>query len=44
MGKLPVLAAAKSLAEAHQHQQRAHTPGDSEHGEEGAQLVGPMAR
>ena len=35
-----VLAGAEAFAEAHQHQQRADPPGDAEHGEEAAQLVG----
>ena len=40
LGKLLVLPAAEALAEAHQHQQRTDTPGNAEHGEKAAQLVG----
>ena len=39
-GERAVLAGAESLAESHQHQQRANPPGDAEHGEKAAQLVG----
>ena len=39
-GQLLVLAGAEALAQAHQHQQRADAPGDAEHGQEAAQLVG----
>ncbi len=39
VAKLAMLAAAKALAQPHKHQQRPHAPGDSEHGEEAAQLV-----
>ena len=39
-GQVAMLAGAKALAEPDQHQQRAHAPGDAEHGQEGAQLVG----
>ena len=35
-----MLAGAETFAEPHQHQQRADAPGDAEHGEERAQLVG----
>ena len=39
-GELPVLAAAKPLAQAHQHQQRSHAPRNPKHGQKAAQLVG----
>jgi hypothetical protein len=37
--QLLVLAAAKSFAQPHEHQQRADAPGDAKHGEKAAQLV-----
>ena len=40
VAKLVVLAAAEALAQAHQHQKRTHAPGNPEHGQEAAQLVG----
>src|SRR6202034_2138382 len=43
-GQLLLLAAAKTFSQAHQEEQRADAPGDSEHGEEGAQIVRPEGR
>ena len=42
-GKLLFLAAAESFSQAHQQQKRAHPPGNSEHGEERAQLMRPQS-
>ena len=39
--ELSFLAAAETFSQTYQKQQRAYAPGDSEHGEEGAQLVRP---
>ncbi len=41
LGELALIAGAEAFAEADEQEQRAHAPGDAEHGEEGAQLVRP---
>ncbi len=40
LSQLLVLAFAEAFAQAHEHKQREDTPGDAEHGEKAAQLVG----
>jgi hypothetical protein len=39
-GKIAMLPGAESLAQTYKHKQRADSPGNAEHGQEGPQLVG----
>ena len=41
LGETAALAGAEAFAEADEQEQRGYAPGDAEHGEERAQLVGP---
>ncbi len=43
LGQLALVAGAEAFAHTYQKQQRSHTPGDAEHGEERTQLVCPQA-